>query len=86
MTKPSNLVHLLDLPLHEAVTEKWRLGQQKYGPEFVGHPVAQLFEELLDSVNYCSVATAQGIDMTEMREVFWEKALEVQALWRRINS
>lgn len=31
---------------------KWREGREKYGPVFIGHPVKEAYEELLDLGNY----------------------------------
>lgn len=83
VTEPSRLAHLLELPLEEALAEKWRLGQEKYGPDFHGHPIAQLFEELLDCINYCRVAQAGGIHLTDdMEHQFKLNAAMVQTWWQ----
>lgn len=34
---------------------KWRRGREQYGPVFIGHPLEELDEELLDAMNYASV-------------------------------
>ena len=40
-------------PIREACKIKWTIGQSHYGPEFVGDPIEQLFEEAVDGINYC---------------------------------
>ncbi len=48
------------LPTPEALIEKWKRGRDKYGPVFIGHPLEELDEELLDALNYVTEAERQG--------------------------
>ena len=40
------------MTVDEACAEKWRQGQIKYGPVFVGDPLEELYAECIDSLNY----------------------------------
>ncbi|MGA3026957.1 MAG: hypothetical protein ABSF98_19545 [Bryobacteraceae bacterium] len=42
---------LIHLPIEEARAAKWRRGREQYGPFFIGHPLEELDEELLDAMN-----------------------------------
>ena len=42
---------LIHLPIEEARAAKWRRGREQYGPVFIGHPLEELDEELLDAMN-----------------------------------
>jgi hypothetical protein len=59
---------LTDLPIDEARGVKWRRGRERYGPVFVGQPLEQLEEELLDAVNYAEEAARRGYSMSEIAE------------------
>jgi hypothetical protein len=56
-------------PIQEALTVKWSVGRQKYGdlnPDepFVGDPLLELYEELLDAMNYCREVRSQKVAET----------------------
>jgi hypothetical protein len=51
------------LDIDAAKEEKWRRGRIKYGPVFVGHPLEQLDDELIDALNYADEAAKRGYDM-----------------------
>lgn len=44
-----------------ACEEKFRQGKIKYGTTFVGNPLAHLYSELIDAINYTQVAMDQGM-------------------------
>lgn len=50
----------IHLPIDEALASKWERGAERYGTEFVGHPLEELDEELLDAINYVREAERQG--------------------------
>jgi hypothetical protein len=54
---------LIHLPIEEARAAKWRRGRQQYGPVFIGHPLEELDEELLDAMNYTEEAARRGFPM-----------------------
>ena len=47
---------LIDMPIGAARAEKWRAGREKFGPMFVGHPLEELHDELIDAMNYTTAA------------------------------
>ena len=73
---------LINLPFEDACLIKWQRGRAKYGEEFVGHPLEQLFGELVDGKNYCDEATRQGYDVEWIPETLRRLALRVQKLHR----
>ena len=52
----------------EALKAKWARGAERYGSKFVGHPLKELDEELLDAINYVAEAERQGWLMQDMAE------------------
>lgn len=78
-----NFIHL---PLKEALQKKYDLGKASHRNSdiFDGNPLEELFQEMLDSMNYCDEITKQfGIDMHHRRSQFWSAALEVQTMYRK---
>lgn len=78
-------MNYIDLPLKEALAKKFADGKLAHGNSdiFVGNPLEQLFQEMLDAMNYCDEIQKQfGIDMHHRRSQFWAAALEVQTLYR----
>jgi len=57
----------IDMQFDEAAKEKWRLGQIVYGTTFVGEPAEQLYEEALDSWNYCEEMLRWGYPASEVK-------------------
>lgn len=57
------------LPLAEARRIKWQKGRDKYGPKFVGDPLEQLDEELLDAMNYVQEFESRGYTLRGANEV-----------------
>ncbi|MCE5308530.1 MAG: hypothetical protein LLG20_12905 [Acidobacteriales bacterium] len=51
---------LIHVPIEEARAAKWRRGREHYGPVFIGHPLEELDEELLDAMNNAGEAARQG--------------------------
>jgi hypothetical protein len=54
-------VSYIEMPLTRACIEKWTTGRTSHGPEFIGRPVPDAFEECLDGINYLDEAELQGI-------------------------
>jgi len=59
---------LIHLPIEEARAAKWRRGREQYGPVFIGHPLEELDEELLDAMNYAEEAARRGFPMAGIGE------------------
>ena len=57
----------IDMPFDEATRVKWAEGQKVYGPTFVGEPAEQLYEECLDSHNYCEEMLRWGYPEQDVR-------------------
>jgi hypothetical protein len=57
----------IEQPFDEATKEKWAAGQLVYGPTFVGEPAEQLYEEALDSWNYCEEMLRWGYPEQDVR-------------------
>jgi hypothetical protein len=51
----------LSLTIDEARALRFEEGRKKYGPVFQGDPLAHLYEELLDALNYWDECRRQGI-------------------------
>lgn len=54
---------LLGFDIHRH--QKWKKGRAKYGPDFVGDPIQELFEECLDASNYAEEIARQGLLLHE---------------------
>lgn len=54
----------IELDTDAAALLKWRRGREKHGEQFVGHPLLELDEELLDGINYCAEAKRWGWDLS----------------------
>jgi hypothetical protein len=39
---------------------KWKQGREQYGPTFVGNPVVEFYDEMVDSGNYLEEMARQG--------------------------
>jgi len=59
---------LIRLPIEQARLAKWRRGREQHGPVFIGHPLEELDEELLDAMNYAEEAARQGFPMAGIGE------------------
>ncbi len=66
-------VRLIAIPIAEARTIKWARGRQKDGAEFIGDPLEELFDELLDALNYVEEAHGQGLMNSETCSFFSER-------------
>lgn len=73
---------LIELSIEQACAAKWDLGQAKYGPVFVGNPIVQLDEELLDGLNYCEEAARWGYDLGDIPERLRGICEEVRRIYR----
>lgn len=69
---------LMDLPLDAALIVKRRAGEAKYGtdpsgangkPKFLGDPLKELHDELLDGLNYCDYAVRMGYGQGRIGEI-----------------
>lgn len=70
---------LLRLGIDAARKIKWKAGQEKYGPVFVGDPLEELYAELADALNYIDEAERQGIKIsTDTRQYILQAGLEVR--------
>ncbi len=76
----------IHLPTREALVEQWKRGREQYGPVFVGHPLEELDEELLDAMNYVEEAQRQGWGMLGAHRLLWELRERVCALYRRMPT
>lgn len=77
---------LIDLDFDEAAAIKHECGRQKYRAQgegtFVGEPLPELFEELLDAVNYAQEAEKQGIALPGVVRDLRDIADRVRRAWR----
>lgn len=76
---------LIDMTLPEALATKFDRGRKKHrGPatSWVGDPLIELFEEMLDAIHYSEHLTATGHDMSRMTKTFRAFATELQTIWR----
>lgn len=88
MSKP----RYIDMDFDEALTAKWESGRRFHRKndesEFVGDPVEELFQELLDATSYVNKIEASGPRLQGFRTVLRNMALEIQSrkaeLTRRI--
>lgn len=72
----------LDMDLDAARAAKWQVGAERYGPVFKTHPLEELYEEILDSLNYIDVAEHKGYVLGDMREQFRLLGGRVQRAYR----
>lgn len=82
---------LIKLSVVEACNKKWEFGRKRYGPgTFQGDPLAHLYSELIDAINYVDEAKRQGkIDPTshyDLHSDFFNRACEVRSLWLRSQA
>ncbi len=55
--KPKRQWDLWDVKLDTALQRRWQEGRKEYGgTDFVGHPLVELHEEILDGINYGTLA------------------------------
>ncbi len=71
---------LIHLPIEEARAVKWHRGRELYGPTFVGHPLRELDEELLDAMNYAEEAARQGFPMEGIVEDLRSLCEQIRAI------
>ena len=50
-----------NLTVDEAMWAKWQAGRQKYGEEFVGDPIQELYAEYIDALNYFNEIERRGL-------------------------
>jgi hypothetical protein len=74
-----NLIHI---PIEEARVAKWRRGRELYGPVFIGHPLEELDEELLDAMNYAEEAARRGFPMAGISEDLRHLCERIRAIYR----
>jgi hypothetical protein len=57
-------MNIESLTIEEACRTRWDKGRITYGTaEFVGDPLRELYEEQLDSLNYCDELVRRGVRM-----------------------
>ena len=76
---PEKLIHL---PIEEARAAKWRRGR----PVFIGHPLEELDEELLDAMNYAEEAARQGFPMAGIPEDLRRLCERIRAVYGAAES
>ena len=73
---------LIEMPIEQARCMKYTVGRLKYGGEqFVGDPLAELHDELIDAMNYCSEAISRGYQMGAMMAQLETICERVKAIW-----
>ena len=81
---------LIELTWQQATRRKWLAGRKLYGARWSGaHPLAELFGEYADAVNYGRESVAWGVDPEkaldwQIRTV--ELLEDVQAEWRKLGG
>jgi hypothetical protein len=73
---------LIHLPIEEARAAKWRRGREQYGPVFIGHPLEELDEELLDAMNYAEEAARRSFQMAGISEELRRLCERTRAIYR----
>ncbi len=73
---------LIHLPIEAARAAKWRRGREQYGPVFIGHPLEELDEELLDAMNYAEEAARRGLPMAGIAEDLRRLCERIRAVYR----
>lgn len=73
---------LIHLPIESALAAKWRRGREQYGPVFIGHPLEELDEELLDAMNYAEEAARQGFPMAGIGADLQRLCKRIRAIYR----
>ena len=73
---------LIDLRIEEARAAKWQRGREQYGPVFIGHPLEELYEEILDGLNYVAEAERQGFPMGSMADELRQLCKRVRLIYR----
>lgn len=78
----------LNLPIDEALIAKWESGRKHYrdGDDggFVGDPVEELFQELLDSIQYTREIERRGTYLHNFEKTFRDLAEQLQ--WLALNT
>ena len=77
---------LIHLPIEEARAAKWRRGRQQYGPVFIGHPLEELDEELLDAINYAEEAARRGFPMAGIAEDLRHLTERIRAIYGAVEG
>jgi len=80
LTDPARLI---TLRLEEARRAKWEAGRLVHGNgPFVGHPVLELYGELVDGLNYTVAGREQGYRMADIEDRLVVLAEEVRRIPR----
>jgi hypothetical protein len=74
------------LETEEALVAKWKRGEEQYGTVFVGHPLLELDEELLDAINYVAEAERQGWQIPGARRLLFYLRAAIRALYFRMPT
>lgn len=73
---------LIHLSIEEARDAKWRRGREQNGTVFIGHPLEELDEELLDAMNYGEEAARWGFPMAGTVEDLRWLCERIRAIYR----
>jgi hypothetical protein len=60
---------LIGMELAEARRVKWARGRRKFGAEFVGDPLEEAFEEVVDLLNYLDELAVRGEEVEDLPRV-----------------
>jgi hypothetical protein len=72
------------MQLAEARRVKWERGRRQYGgPVFVGDPLEEAFEEVVDLINYLEEAAFRGEQVSDMIRTAEEFGVRLQNLYRK---
>jgi hypothetical protein len=63
------------ISIEQAKQTKWAMGRKKYGPVFATDPIVELFDELIDGMNYVDEALRQDAITKALHNV-WHRDLE----------
>ena len=75
-------LNYINMPTREALEAKWARGEEQYGKTFVGHPLEELDEELLDAMNYVAEAERQRWLLPGFRARLRTMREELQEVYR----
>jgi hypothetical protein len=76
-------MNLIDMTIENARRIKYIVGREKYGSDaFIGHPVEELHDELIDAANYIEEAEKRGYEMGDLAERVREMTERVRAIYQ----
>jgi hypothetical protein len=73
---------VIELPLVRGCIERWNQGRRRYGGDgFRGDPLLELYEELVDGINYCDQAELHGHRLGDVRAALMQAAERVRTVY-----